>query len=140
MHWEMMTPYYATGLLLVLSFHSRGTLMTPKRIIEALTSIGKLITQSVAIILPVGFVISGLTVTGVGASFTAGLVSLGEGNVFLILIMGVVACYIMGMAGMVIAAYIFLAELKITAGFDFFYKSPVFCLHFRESLQKLCAV
>lgn len=109
MHWEMMTPYYATGLLLILSFHSRETLMTPKRIVAALTSIGKLITQSVAIIMPVGFVISGLTVTGVGASFTAGLVTLGEGNIFLILIMGVAACYIMGMAGMVIAAYIFLA-------------------------------
>ncbi|MDD5434939.1 MAG: TRAP transporter large permease subunit, partial [Nitrospira sp.] len=49
------------------------------------------------------------TVSGTSASFTAGLVTLGGGNVLLILLLGAVACYILGMAGMMISAYIFLA-------------------------------
>jgi len=52
---------------------------------------------------------AGLTITGVSGSFTSGLVQLGQDNIFLVLLLGVGACYIMGMAGMTTAAYIFLA-------------------------------
>ena len=109
MKWETMAPYYATGVMFVLSFYNKKGMMTPKRIVELLGTIGVLITQAVAIMLPIGFVISGLTVTGVAASLTGSLIALGQENVFLILIIGMVVCYILGMAGMLTAAYIFLA-------------------------------
>ena len=83
--------------------------MTLKRIPLVLAEIGKLITQAMTVIIPVGFIVSGLTMTGVGASFTAGIVSLAGDKIWLMLIMGAAACYIMGMAGMMISAYIFLA-------------------------------
>ncbi|MBU0777795.1 TRAP transporter fused permease subunit [Patescibacteria group bacterium] len=109
MRWSYLTPYYATGLMIILSFIRKETMMTPKKLLNTLVVIGRLLTQAAAVILPIGFIMCGLIITGVSGSFTAGLVSLGMGNIFLILILGVVACYIMGMAGMTTAAYIFLA-------------------------------
>jgi len=109
MGWEETTPFYASGLLILLSFTSRETLMTPRRIMKAIVEVGKIITQTMAVLLPMGIIVGALTFTGMSGAFTAGLVHVGGGNVFLILLMGIAACYILGMAGLIIPAYIFLA-------------------------------
>ncbi|MBW1802241.1 MAG: TRAP transporter fused permease subunit [Deltaproteobacteria bacterium] len=107
---EELSPFYASVVLVFLAIFVKGPYrMTFKRIPVMLAEIGKLITQAMAVIIPVGFIVSGLTMTGSAASFTAGIVSLAGNNVLLMLLMGAVACYIMGMAGMFISAYIFLA-------------------------------
>lgn len=109
MKWSTATPYYASGLMIVLSFFSKETRMTPRKIFDIMASVSKLIIQTVAIILPIGFIICGLIVTGASASLTSALVSIGEGNIYLLLILGCVICYIFGMIGLVTPAYIFLA-------------------------------
>jgi TRAP-type uncharacterized transport system fused permease subunit len=96
-------------LMIALSFLRPESRMTPLRLLETLRQVGVLVTQTAAIILPIAFVVSALTITGVTGSVTSGLVSLGGGNIFLIIALGVVACFIMGMAGLSIVAYIFLA-------------------------------
>ncbi|MFC1885691.1 TRAP transporter permease [Thermodesulfobacteriota bacterium] len=106
--WSFMAPWYASALMVVLSFYRKETMMTPKRILDTSLMIGKLITQSAGIILPIAFIMAGLNVTGVSASFSTGLVSMGMGNIFLVLLLGLAACYLLGMAGMLTAAYIFL--------------------------------
>ena len=109
MKWGIQTPFYATGLLLLLSLKSRETMMTPKRIIEAITITGKIIAQATAVILPIGFILIALMATGVAANFTSSFVGLGGGNVILLLVMGMIACYLLGMVGIITAAYVFLA-------------------------------
>jgi TRAP transporter 4TM/12TM fusion protein len=109
MRWSAVTPIYASGLMFILSFASKETMMTPRRIVKVITMIGNLITQTMAIILPLCFIIGGLVVTGMISAFTAEMVALGGGNVFTLLLMGVVACYLLGMAGLGGIAYIFLA-------------------------------
>lgn len=109
MRWEYYTPWYACILMIALSYLQRDTRMTPSRLYQATRQIGVLITQTSAIILPIAFVVSALTITGVTGSVTSGLVGMGGGNIYLILFFGVVACFIMGMAGLAIVAYIFLA-------------------------------
>lgn len=109
MRWEYYTPWYACLLMIGLSFLQRDTRMTPRKLFDAARQIGVLITQTAAIILPIAFVVSALTITGVTGSVTSGLVSLGGGNLYLIIFFGVLACFIMGMAGLAIVAYIFLA-------------------------------
>jgi TRAP-type uncharacterized transport system fused permease subunit len=83
--------------------------MTPKKLFATFRQIGELITQTAAVIIPIAFVVSALTITGVTGSMTSGLVKLGGGNLFLVLLLGIIACYIMGMAGLSIVAYIFLS-------------------------------
>jgi len=109
MKWDVQTPFYATGLLVLLSFRSRETMMTPRKIVNAITLAGSMIAQTSAIILPLSFILIGLLATGVTLTCTSSFVVLGGGNVFGILIIGMVSCYLLGMVGMVGAAYIFLA-------------------------------
>ena len=107
--WEYYAPWYACLLMIALSFLSPASRMTPRRLLETTRQIGVLVTQTTAIILPIAFVVSGLTITGVTGSVTSGLVNLGGGNLFLVLLFGIAACFVMGMAGLSIVAYIFLA-------------------------------
>ena len=107
--WEYYAPWYASVLMIALSFLRAETRMTPRRFLETVRQIGILVTQTTAIILPIAFVVSALTITGVTGSVTSGLVALGGGNLFMVIFFGVVACFIMGMAGLSIVAYIFLA-------------------------------
>jgi TRAP transporter 4TM/12TM fusion protein len=109
MRWGEVTPYYASALLFVLSYGHRRTRMNLRRIGTAIVIIGKLIAQMIALIAPFAYIIVGLVITGTSASFAAGLVGLGAGNIYLILLLGIVACYIMGIVGLDVAAYIFLA-------------------------------
>ncbi|PAU86575.1 C4-dicarboxylate ABC transporter permease [Pseudomonas sp. WN033] len=109
MRWEYYTPWYACILMVGLSFLRKETRLTPARLFSAIRQIGVLVTQTAAIILPIAFVVSALTITGVTGSVTSGLVSLGGDNVFLVILFGIIACFIMGMAGLAIVAYIFLA-------------------------------
>jgi len=109
MRWEYMAPWYAAVLMIPLSYLNKDTRMTPKRLFKTLGQVGELITQTSSIIIPIGFVVSALTITGVTGSVTSGLVTLGGGNIFLVLVFGVAACYVMGMAGLSIVAYIFLS-------------------------------
>lgn len=110
MRWERYTPFYAAFLLIILSlFNRKYFLFNPKKFIKVITSIGILLTQTMAIILPVGLIIGGLGITGVSLSLTDGIVSLGRENIALILLLGIFMAYIMGMAGMLISAYVFLS-------------------------------
>src|SRR5699024_5975759 len=109
MRWEYYTPWIAALLMVFLSFFQASTRLTPRRTAEALMQIGVLVTQTTAIILPIAFVVSALTITGVTGSVTSGLVGLGGGNLYLVLLFGVFACFVMGMAGLAIVAYIFLS-------------------------------
>jgi TRAP-type uncharacterized transport system fused permease subunit len=105
----MRAPFYATALMILLSLINKETRLTPKSFFKAVTESGQLISQTYAIMLPMGFIINGLISTGVTSSMTSSMIALGGSNVVLILIIGFVACYVMGMAGLVSPAYIFLA-------------------------------
>ncbi|PTW54361.1 TRAP transporter 4TM/12TM fusion protein [Breoghania corrubedonensis] len=109
MRWEYYTPWYASALMLGLGFFSAATRPSPDRLFRMARQIGVLVTQTSAIILPIAFVVSGLTITGVTGSMTSGLIALGGDNLFLVIALGVLACFIMGLAGLAIIAYIFLA-------------------------------
>lgn len=109
MRWEYYAPWYACLLLLALSALKRQTWPTPDRLFAILRLVGELVTQTSAIILPIAFVVSGLTITGVTGSLSSGLIAMGGGNIFLVIGFGILACFIMGMAGLAIVAYIFLA-------------------------------
>lgn len=109
MRWERLAPWYATLLLFLLSYRSKQTMITPRRFGEIVVVTMRLLIQTTALLLPMAFVMGGLLITGVSGSFASGLVAIGKGSPFLVLLLGVVACYIMGMIGMLSAAYIFLA-------------------------------
>ena len=109
MRWEKLAPWYASGLMILLSFSHKETALTPRKMVDAFVLIGDLIVRTTAIIIPIGFIMCGLTITGATLSFTASIINIGADNMFVVLILGVIVCYLLGMAGMVSAAYIFLS-------------------------------
>jgi len=136
--WGVKAPVYASGLMLVLSLlldarrnlSGRGdgdtrisltqallqsvtTLL--RRLRSALLEIGSMVSFIMAVLLPVGLLIWGLTVNGAMTALTAQIVGMAGGNVLVILIIAVLICYVFGMVGMGLIPYIVLAVLAIPA-------------------------
>jgi TRAP transporter 4TM/12TM fusion protein len=109
MRWGTMAPVYASGLMLVLGFAGKKTRPTWRRLESALASTAGLLNIGMAIFLSIGFLTVSLYKTGLAAGITAWVVSLGGGNVYLILIIGVLFSLVMGMVGLERTAYLFLA-------------------------------
>ncbi|MEW6141844.1 MAG: TRAP transporter fused permease subunit [Chloroflexota bacterium] len=109
MDWEMKSPIYATGLMILLSFTSRRTMLTPKRLFNLIATSGKLICQAMVMILPLGIIIAGLTSTGSVMAMTNAIITLAGDSTFLLLVAGAITCYILGMVGLGVPSYIFLA-------------------------------
>jgi TRAP transporter 4TM/12TM fusion protein len=123
LRWEAMTPFYASGLLIILSMIKKSSRIKSKeQIFSILDGVGKIFVESAGIIVPLGLIVSGLTITGMAAAFSSGIISLSLGIPFLALILGAIACYLLGMVGLLTPAYIFLAVTLapslVTVGFN----------------------
>ena len=98
----------------------RDTRINLRQLHEIAVKIAGLISTVFAIILPVGLIISGLMTTGVPANVTAYIIGAGGSSIPLVLLLGVLMAFIMGMAGMALTAYLFLAvtllPLLVTVG------------------------
>jgi TRAP transporter 4TM/12TM fusion protein len=109
MRWERLTPFYASGLLIALTFVKRSMWLSPKKIPEILLEISKLLSQTMGLLLPTSFILGGLMGTGVAPIIASELVRIGGDNVALVLLIGVGVCILFGMLGMIVAAYLMLA-------------------------------
>jgi len=109
MRWERLAPFYAAGVLLAVSPFKKELRMTPKRIVEILKETGKLLCQTMSLLLPTSFILGGLMSTGVAPVITAELIRIGGNNIVLLLFIGVGICILFGMAGMMVASYLMLA-------------------------------
>lgn len=104
---ERQAPFYAWGLLLLLLALQRK--LAPSLLYKGLVAASSLISQTLALILPVGLILAGIVGTGVAPALTGALIQVGQGNLFLVLLLGVALAFLMGMAGVMVAAYILLA-------------------------------
>jgi TRAP transporter 4TM/12TM fusion protein len=109
MRWERLTPFYASVLLIALTFLKRSLRLSPGKIPEVLLETSKLLSQTMALLLPTSFILGGLMATGVAPNIASELVRLGGDNLPLVLAIGVGVCLIFGMLGLIVAAYLMLA-------------------------------
>jgi len=108
MRWEALTPWYASVLMLVLSYFGPNRI-TPKKLFPLGALLGRLVVAMTAILAPAAFIIAGLSITGISAAFTVGIITIGGSNLVLLLLVGIAACFIMGMVGLGLVAYILLS-------------------------------
>lgn len=109
MRWERLTPFYACALLLALTFLKKSMRLRLSKIPEILFETTKLLSQTMALLLPTSFILGGLMATGVAPNIASELVRLGGENIALVLLIGVGICLLFGMLGMIVAAYLMLA-------------------------------
>lgn len=106
---EAQAPYYATALLLVINQFSKLHRWGWKDLWKFVEGIGLLFAELMAILAGVGLIIGALTLTGKVGSMTYELVNLAGDSVLLLLVMGAVTSFILGIGMTVTAAYLFLA-------------------------------
>ncbi|MBE0627513.1 MAG: TRAP transporter fused permease subunit [Burkholderiales bacterium] len=109
MSWERLAPFYASGLLIALTFIKKELRISWRRAKDIVFETGKLLAETTALLLPTSFILGGLMATGVAPSITGALVQMGGGSVIPILAIGIAVCMIFGMLGMIVAAYLMLA-------------------------------
>ena len=109
MRWERLTPFYASALLIAITFVKKEFRITWTRLRQIVFETGKLLAETTALLLPASFILGGLMATGVAPSLTATLVQMGGSSVVPILLIGMAVCIIFGMLGLIVAAYLMLA-------------------------------
>ncbi len=106
---EAQAPFYAILFMMICLLIRKSTRLRPGDFWNLLAKIGENVGELTVTIGAVGFVIGSMSLTGVGASISGELVALAGGNVYLMLLLGAVTSFILGMGMTTSACYIFLA-------------------------------
>ncbi|MDX5435223.1 MAG: TRAP transporter fused permease subunit, partial [Halomonas sp.] len=106
---EAVAPFYATALLLVLNQFSRRNRWGLRELGESLSSAAKLFAELIAILAGVGMLVGALSMTGLSGTIANDFIHIAGGSVPLLLIMGALTSFVLGIGMTVTAAYIFLA-------------------------------
>ncbi|WP_069300164.1 TRAP transporter permease [Neptunicoccus sediminis] len=107
--------YYATALMLVFSllrYRRLPDLSAARGLVEGVT---KDISYLIATLCGVGLVVGSLAITGVGGAFSRELVQYGGQSTLLLLVLGAITSFVLGMGMTVSACYIFLATVLAPA-------------------------
>jgi TRAP-type uncharacterized transport system fused permease subunit len=100
---------------MVLAMIRAETRFGPTTFLAFLADMGRILAELVTILAAVGLIIGALAVTGVAGTFSSDVIQLAGGNVFMLLLLGAIACFILGMGMTVTAAYVFLAVVMAPA-------------------------
>lgn len=106
---EAQAPYYATAALLIINQILPNHRWSWDRTWDFLVAVGRLFAELAAILAGVGLIIGALSISGKIGSLTYTLVQLAGDNVLLLLVMGAITSFILGIGMTVTAAYLFLA-------------------------------
>jgi len=108
---EALAPYYATAVLLVLANFRKETRLRLKSFIQLTDGTGKILTELMAILLGVGMIIGALSLTGTAHGFSGYLTRIGGSHLMLLLAIGAITSFLLGIGLTISACYIFLAML-----------------------------
>ncbi len=118
---EATAPFYATALLLIINQFTPHKLTLDKTLL-LVASTGKLMAELAGILAAIGLIVGALAVTGMAGTLANDLVYIAGDNVLVLLIMGAITSFVLGIGMTVTAAYIFLAIILapalINAGLD----------------------
>ena len=112
---EAQAPFYATLLLLVINQFSPTHRLTWGRFLDFLNGSGRLLVELIGILGPIGLIVGALVASGMAGTFANDLVFIAGGAPILLLIMGALTSFILGIGMTVTAAYIFLAVILAPA-------------------------
>ena len=102
---------WAALLMVLVTLFRKETRLTLRGVMSVLNgTVRSLVLVSMAVA-GAGIIIGSLTLTALGANFSFALVQLSGGNLLVLLALTAIACFIFGMAGSGIAAYLALSTL-----------------------------
>lgn len=119
---EAQAPFYASALLLAINQTSRKHRWDRTKLIRFIAAIGTMLAELATLLAGVGLIIGALTLSGKVGSIAYELVAIAGDSVLILLAMGALTSFVLGMGMTVTAAYLFLAvtlaPALTTAGLD----------------------
>lgn len=112
---EAQAPFYATVPLLLLTMIRRETRLNVKGFLEFLEKVGRILGEITGILGSIGLLIGALMLTGTAQTLSTDLLDLAGGNALLLVGMGALASFILGMGLTMTACYLLLAVLLAPA-------------------------
>ncbi len=109
MQQEAQAPFYATAVLLVINQFAKKHRWGWRQLSDFMVGVGKLFTELAAILAGIGLIIGSLSLTGKVGTIAYELVNFAGDNTLLLLIMGALTCFVLGIGMTITAAYLFLA-------------------------------
>ena len=106
---ETFAPWVATGVLLLMTMVRKQTRLSFKQLLYFFEDCGRVTGELVGVLAPLGFIIGSMTLSGIAYSMPYEMVRIAQENIYLILIIGAAASFILGMGVSVAACYIFVA-------------------------------
>ena len=108
---ELYAPYYTTVVLIVSAtlFRKKEKRFNFAKFKELIIESSTIIANIIAILAGIGVIVGSLAFTGVGGAFSRELIGIAGGNLALLLAMGALTSFLLGMGVTVSACYIFLA-------------------------------
>ena len=108
---ELYAPYYTTIVLIVSAtlFRKKEKRFNFAKFRELIIESSTIIANIVAILAGIGVIVGSLAFTGVGGAFSRELIAIAGNNLWLLLAMGALTSFLLGMGVTVSACYIFLA-------------------------------
>jgi TRAP transporter 4TM/12TM fusion protein len=117
-----LAPFYASALLLAAVMIRKKTRMSWNQWLWYIVQTGRVVGNIMATLLGVGFIIGALLVTGVAYAFSDEVILLAGENIALLLVLGAMVSFVLGMGLTISACYILLALTMapplVSAGFD----------------------
>jgi TRAP transporter 4TM/12TM fusion protein len=108
---EAQAPFYASVWLLLVANIRRQTRLSLKKLKESFNELADMMCQLVPLLAAVGMIIGALAMTGIAHALPSELLHLSGKNLYLLLFLTAVACFILGMGMTAIAVYIFTAVI-----------------------------
>jgi TRAP transporter 4TM/12TM fusion protein len=106
---EALAPYIATAVLIATTLVFGGKRFGLAGLRDLAIDATRNIVNIVAILAGIGFIVGSLSYTGVGGAFSRELLQFAGGNIYLLLILGAITSFVLGMGMTASACYIFLA-------------------------------
>ncbi len=106
---EAQAPFYATAMLLVINQAHPKHRWDWNKFVDFLVAVGRLFAELAAILVGIGLIVGSLSYSGKIGTLAFELLQLAGNNVALLLLLGALASFIMGIGVTVTVAYIILA-------------------------------
>ncbi|WP_112324428.1 TRAP transporter permease [Oceanibium sediminis] len=114
----MLSSFWAVVASILVSYFSRKTSLTPKRLVETCVAAAHAVIPVAVACAAAGVIIGVITLTGVGLKFSSMVVEVSGGSLPIALVLTMLTCLVLGMGLPTAAAYILVATLVAPALVD----------------------
>ena len=115
LRWEVWAPFLTTAMLLLVAMIRPERRMGLRDWLSFLGGVGNVLTELCALLAGIGMIIGALSITGVAHSFSTEIIKLAGGKVWLLLGLGALTSFVLGMGMTITACYVFLAMVLAPA-------------------------